>query len=145
MILFPYILSLHIISMVAWMAGMFYLPRLFVYHADATPGSELSETFKVMERRLLKFIINPAMIATWVFGLTLLYLYDFAQMHQGHYMHAKLGLVLVMSALHGFYAKGVKNFAKDQNKISSKAWRFWNEAPTLLLIGIVFLVIVKPF
>lgn len=142
--LYPYILSLHIIAMVAWMAGMFYLPRLFVYHVSAKPGSEMSETFKVMERRLLKIIINPAMIATWVFGLWMLYLYDFMHLQHG-YMHAKLALVFIMSGLHGYYARAVRLFAADKNTHSARFWRIMNEAPTLLLMGIVFLVIVKPF
>jgi putative membrane protein len=144
MTLYPRILSLHIIGMVAWMAGMFYLPRLFVYHAEAKAGSELSETLKIMERRLLNFIMTPAMIATWIFGLWLLYLYDFTFLQHGH-MQVKLGLVLMMSALHGFYAGSVKHFAADANRHSSRFWRILNEAPTLLLIGIVFMVILKPF
>lgn len=142
--IYPYILSLHIIAMVAWMAGMFYLPRLFVYHVDALPGGEASETFKVMERRLLKFIMTPAMIATWVFGLALLYLYDFTQLQNG-YMHAKLFLVFIMSGLHGYYARSVRQFAAGKNTRSARYWRVMNEAPTLLLVAIVILVIVKPF
>ena len=144
MTLYPWILSLHIISMVAWMAGMLYLPRLFVYHAGVAPGSETSEIFKVMERRLLKFIMTPAMIATWVFGFWLLYLYDFELLKHG-YMHAKLGLVLIMSGVHGFYAGSVRRFAADKNTRSAKFWRIMNEVPTLLLIAIVILVVVKPF
>ena len=138
-----WILSLHIISMVAWMAGMFYLPRLFVYHADAKAGSELSETFKIMERRLLRIIMTPAMILTWVFGIWLIVLSDFTYLKMG-WMHSKLLLVLLMSGLHGFFAASVRHFAQDANKRSAKFWRIMNEAPTLLLIGIVILVVVKP-
>jgi putative membrane protein len=139
----PWILSLHIISMVAWMAGMFYLPRLFVYHADAKVGSELSETFKIMERRLLRIIMTPAMILTWVFGIWLIVLSDFTYLKMG-WMHSKLLLVVLMSGLHGFFAASVRRFAQDANKRSAKFWRIMNEAPTLLLIGIVILVVVKP-
>lgn len=123
---------------------MFYLPRLFVYHVEALPGGEASETFKVMERRLLKLIMTPAMIATWVLGLVLLYLYDFTHLQNG-YMHAKLLLVFLMSGLHGYYARAVRQFAVGKNTRSSRFWRIMNEAPTVLLIGIVFLVIMKPF
>ncbi len=123
---------------------MFYLPRLFVYHADAEKGSQMDETFKLMERRLLKIIMNPAMIASWIFGIWLIALYDFSPLAQG-YMQAKLVLVLMMSGLHGFYAAGVRRFASGENRISSKSWRILNEVPTVLMIGIVLLVVVKPF
>ena len=138
------ILSLHIIAMVAWMAGMFYLPRLFVYHAGAAAGSELSETFKVMERRLLKIIMTPAMIATWVFGVWLLVLGDFSLLKQG-FMHVKITLVVIMSGLHGYFAAATRRFAAGTNTKSARFWRMMNEAPTLLLISIVFLVVLKPF
>lgn len=135
--------ALHIIAVIAWMAGMLYLPRLFVYHCAAKAGSELSETFKVMERRLLKFIINPAMIATFVFGFALLYLQPiYLEMS---WLWAKLALVLGMAALHGFYSISVRRFAKDQNKYSAIFWRWMNEAPTVLMIGIVLLAVLKPF
>ncbi len=143
MALYSVILALHIISMVAWMAGMFYLPRLFVYHADAKAGSELAETFKVMERRLLKIIMNPAMIATWVFGITLLYLQGFEMLKSG-FMHGKLTLVLIMSGLHGFFAASVRRFAADQNHRTAKFWRIINEVPTVLMILIVFLIVLRP-
>jgi protoporphyrinogen IX oxidase len=137
------ILALHIISMIAWMAGMLYLPRLFVYHTAAKQGSELSETFKIMERRLLKFIMNPAMIATFIFGITLLVLQPITL--QMPWMHVKIGLVLIMGAVHGFYSASVRRFANDQNKRSATFWRWMNEAPTVLMIGIVLLVVLKPF
>lgn len=134
--------ALHIISMIAWMAGMLYLPRLFVYHVGVAPGSDTSQTFKRMEQRLLKFIMTPAMLATYIFGIALLIIQPvYLQMH---WMHAKLGLVLVMSGVHGFYAASVRRFAHDQNKRSATFWRWMNEAPTVLMIGIVLLVVLKP-
>jgi putative membrane protein len=132
----------HVIAVIAWMAGMLYLPRLFVYHADVAPGSPQSETFKVMERRLLKAIINPAMIAAWVLGL---YLAWEAGFFRSGWLHGKLALVLAMSALHGFFVRWVRDFANDRNTHSAKFYRIVNEIPTLLMIGIVILVIVKPF
>jgi putative membrane protein len=137
--------ALHIIAVIAWMAGMLYLPRLFVYHAGATPGSELSETFKVMERRLLKLIINPAMIATWVFGLALIWLMGKDAFFQAGWLHTKLILVLVMSGLHGYFARLVKQFAADRNRHRPIFYRIVNEIPTVLLILIVALAVVKPF
>jgi putative membrane protein len=132
----------HIVAMVAWMAGMLYLPRLFVYHADTAPGTPQSETFKVMERRLLKAIINPAMAATWIFGLLLAWGSGF---YSAPWLHAKLVLVLILSGLHGFLARCVKDFAADANRRPARFYRILNEAPTVILILIVFLVVVKPF
>jgi len=132
----------HIVAVVAWMAGMLYLPRLFVYHADAAPGSDKSETFKVMERRLLKAILNPAMAATWVFGLALAWGGGFLA---APWLHAKLGLVVVLSGLHGYLAGAVRKFAEDKNEKPARHWRIVNEIPTLLMVVIVVLVIVKPF
>jgi protoporphyrinogen IX oxidase len=134
--------ALHIIAVIAWMAGMLYLPRLFVYHCAAPAGSPQSETFKVMERRLLKAIINPAMMATWVLGLWLAY--EGGWFHAG-WLHAKIGFVVGMSAVHGFFARCVKDFAADRNPRSQKFYRVINEVPTLLMVGIVILVVVKPF
>ncbi|MBO0347156.1 protoporphyrinogen oxidase HemJ [Roseibium limicola] len=139
---YEWVKSLHVIAVIAWMAGMLYLPRLFVYHAEAVPGSEKSETFKVMERRLLKAIINPAMIATWVFGLWVAV--EIGAFSQG-WFHAKLTLVLLMSGLHGYLSGCVKRFARDENKKSAKFYRILNEVPTVLMILIVILVIGKPF
>jgi len=124
------------------MAGMLYLPRLFVYHCEAEAGSKQSETFKVMERRLLRAIINPAMIATWVLGLWLAY--DQALFKAG-WLHGKLALVLALTALHGLFSRWVRDFAADRNTHSQKFYRIVNEAPAVLMIGIVILVIVKPF
>jgi putative membrane protein len=134
--------SAHIVAMVAWMAGMFYLPRLFVYHAEAAVGSPQSETFKAMERRLLKAIMGPAMAATWLFGLLLTWGAGF---FAAPWLHAKLALVILMSGLHGFLAKTAKDFAADRNKRSARFYRIINEVPTLALVLIVVLVVVKPF
>lgn len=138
-----WIKGLHIISMVAWMAGMLYLPRLYVYHADAAPGSDKSETFKVMERRLLRAIINPAMIATFLFGI-LMIVANPAVMQSG-WMHAKLGLVVIMTAFHGLFSRWRKQFERDQNTRPAKFYRWWNEAPTVAMIAIILLAVVKPF
>jgi protoporphyrinogen IX oxidase len=140
--MYEWIKALHIIAVIAWMAGMLYLPRLFVYHCEAKAGSSQSETFKLMERRLLKAIINPAMIVTWVAGLYLAW--------SGHWLsagwlHTKLVLVLALSGVHGFLARWVKDFAADRNSRSQKFYRIINEVPTLLMIAIVILVVLKPF
>ncbi len=137
--------ALHVISVISWMAGMLYLPRLFVYHCDAEPGSKQSETFKIMERRLLKGIINPAMIATWVFGLTMIWLMGMDAFLAAHWLHVKLVLVLVMSGLHGMFTRWVRDFSHDRNTRSQKFYRIANEAPAVLMVGIVVLVVVKPF
>jgi protoporphyrinogen IX oxidase len=134
--------ALHIVSVIAWMAGMLYLPRLFVYHATATPGSELSETLKVMERRLLRAIINPAMVATWVFGLAAATAGD---LWLAHWLHVKLLLVLLLSGMHGLLARWRRDFERDANQRSARFYRFMNEVPTLLMIGIVILAVLKPF
>jgi putative membrane protein len=134
--------ALHVIAVIAWMAGMLYLPRLFVYHSVAEPGSLQSETFKVMERRLLRAIINPAMIATWLLGLGLAYEGGW---FGSHWLQAKLVLVLLMSAMHGWLARWVRDFAADRNRNSQKFYRIINEVPTILMIAIVILAVVKPF
>ena len=132
----------HIIAVIAWMAGMLYLPRLFVYHCDAEAGSKQSETFKVMERRLLKAIINPAMIVTWLAGL---YLAWSGHWFAAGWFHGKFALVIVLSGVHGFFSRWVKDFAADRNTRNQKFYRIINEVPTVLMIGIVILVVVKPF
>ena len=137
--------ALHVIAVIAWMAGMLYLPRLFVYHAAAKPSSELSAIFKVMERRLLKLIINPAMIAVWLFGFALIWLMGKDAFLQAGWLHIKLALVLAMSGLHGYFARLVKQFAADGNTRSPKFYRIINEIPTVLLIAIVLLAVIKPF
>ncbi|HUN45629.1 MAG TPA: protoporphyrinogen oxidase HemJ [Stellaceae bacterium] len=141
---YPWIKAGHIISVVAWMAGLLYLPRLFVYHAGAPPGSPQSETFKTMERRLLRGIMNPAMIATYVFGLTLLATPGVVDWQRG-WMPAKFALVLALTGYHMLLARWRRDFAADANRHPARFYRFVNEIPTLLLIGIVILVVVKPF
>ncbi len=137
-----WIKALHIIAVISWMAGMLYLPRLFIYHCDAPTGSPQSETFKTMERRLLRAIINPAMGFSWILGLWLAWQqFLFAS---GWFL-LKLALVLGLSAVHGFFSVSVRRFAEDRNTVSQRHWRLWNEVPTILMIGIVILVIVKPF
>lgn len=137
-----WIKALHVIAIIAWMAGMLYLPRLFIYHTMAETGSKQSETFKVMERRLLTMIINPAMVAAWAFGLWLVWEGGFVW---SGWLHAKLALVLLLSALHGYFSMAVRAFADDRNTKTTRHWRIVNEAPTLIMIAVVILVIVKPF
>jgi putative membrane protein len=134
--------SLHIIAVIAWMAGMFYLPRLYVYHAMATPASETVETFKVMEDKLLRIIMNPAMIASWVFGLLMLWANP-ALLGEG-WFHGKLLLVVLMTGVHGVYAGWRRQFAADRNTRSDRFYRFANEVPTVLMIAVVILAVVKP-
>jgi protoporphyrinogen IX oxidase len=140
--MYLWIKAAHVVALIAWMAAMLYLPRLFVYHAEVGPGSPQSETFKVMERRLLKAIMTPAMIATWVFGLALAY--EGGWFSAG-WLHAKLAIVLGLSGLHGFLSATVKRFAADRNTHSPRFYRVLNEVPTLGLIAIVLLVVLKPF
>ncbi len=132
----------HVVAIIAWMAGMLYLPRLFVYHCDAPAGSPQSETFKIMERRLLKGIINPAMVVAWVLGLWLAWAGGW---FSSGWFHVKLAAVLAMSALHGYLAGAVRAFAQDRNTRSATHWRLVNEVPTVLMLVIVVMVIVKPF
>ncbi len=140
--MYEWIKALHVIAVISWMAGMLYLPRLFVYHCAAEVGSRQSETFKVMERRLLKAIINPAMIVTWVLGL---YLAWSGHWFTSGWFHVKLFLVLVLSGVHGLFSRWVREFGQDRNTRSQKFYRIINEVPTVLMIGIVIMVIVKPF
>jgi putative membrane protein len=140
--MYEWIKALHVIAVIAWMAGMLYLPRLFVYHCEAEIGSKQSETFKIMERRLLKAIINPAMIVAWMAGL---YLAWAGHWFSAGWFHGKFLLVIAMSAVHGYFARWVKDFAADRNAKSQKFYRIINEVPTVLMIGIVILVVVKPF
>ena len=141
---YPWIKALHLISVIAWMAGMLYLPRLFVYHAGVAVGSEASETFKVMERRLLKAIMNPAMIATLLFGAMLAGTPG-AVDWRATWFPVKLVLVVVMLAIHYCLSRWQRDFAADRNNRSAKFYRVMNEVPTLLLIGIVLLAVIKPF
>jgi putative membrane protein len=139
---YPWIKALHVIAVIAWMAGMLYLPRLFVYHAGSEIGSPQSETFKVMERRLLRAIINPAMVVTWAAGLWLAW-HGFA--FQGGWLHAKIAAVVLLSGVHGYLGGAVRRFAEDRNGKPARHWRMVNEVPTVLMVVIVVLVIVKPF
>jgi putative membrane protein len=134
--------ALHVIAVISWMAGMLYLPRLFVYHSRTAIGSETSETFKVMERRLLRAIINPAMVVAWSAGLWLAWKMGF---YRDGWFHLKFACVLAMSGVHGILAKAVADFARDEGRRDHVWWRVINEVPTLLMIAIVILVMVKPF
>jgi protoporphyrinogen IX oxidase len=137
-----WIKAFHVIAVISWMAGMLYLPRLFVYHCESPKGSIQSDTFKIMERRLLKAIITPAMIITWVLGIILVWQGGWIT---AGWLHAKIALVLILSGVHGFLSKTVKTFAADKNTRPAKFYRMINEIPTVLMIVIVILVIVKPF
>ena len=134
--------ALHIISVIAWMAGMLYLPRLYVYHCDAEPGSAQSETFKVMERRLLRAIVNPAMVASWLFGLMLVA--DLGAWLEP-WMLVKFALLIGMQICHVGFARWRRDFEADANRHGARFYRVMNEVPTLLLIGIVFMIVLKPF
>lgn len=137
-----WIKALHVIAVISWMAGLLYMPRLFIYHTDAEPGSLQSETFKVMEQRLLAVIMRPAMGLTWLLGLYLAWaVYGF----HGGWLHAKLALVIALSVYHEHLAKSVRSFAADSPRRSARYWRLMNEVPTVLMIAIVILVVVKPF
>jgi protoporphyrinogen IX oxidase len=140
--MYEWITAFHVIAVIAWMAGMLYLPRLFVYHCDAKPGSAQSETFKVMERRLLKAIINPAMIAVWALGLWLAW--D-SGLYRAGWLQAKIVLVLALSGLHGMLVRWARDFAQDHNRHSQRFYRIINEVPAVLMSVIVILAVVKPF
>jgi protoporphyrinogen IX oxidase len=135
--------ALHVISVIAWMAGMLYLPRLFVYHVEAQTGSIQSETFKIMERRLLRGIINPAMVATWVFGLWMVFadMVDWSSI----WPWVKAAMVILLSGFHGYLSRWRRAFAEDRNTRPAKFYRAVNEIPTVLMIVIVIMVIAKPF
>lgn len=138
---YDWIKWLHVISVIAWMAGLFYLPRLFVYHCDAPAGSHMSETFKVMERRLLRAIMNPAMVASWGFGLLLSSAHDWTS----GWLLAKFALVIALTWHHHLQARWRKDFAEDRNARPARFYRLQNEVPTVLMVVIVLFVIVKPF
>ncbi len=140
--MYEWIKAFHVIAVIAWMAGMLYLPRLFVYHCAADVGSQQSETFKVMERRLLRIIINPAMIATWLLGLWLAWE---SALYRAGWFQAKFVLVLALSGVHGMLARAMKDFAADRNRRSARYYRIINEIPAVLMVAIVILVVVKPF
>ena len=139
--LYPWLKALHVIAVIAWMAGMLYLPRLFVYHCEAEPGSRQSDTFKVMERRLLRAIVNPAMVVAWILGLWLALEGNWIQ---AHWLWAKVLLVVGLSIIHGLLARWTSDFARDRNRHSQRFYRIVNEIPAVLMVGIVILVVIKP-
>ena len=142
--IYPWIKAAHIVAVIAWMAGMLYLPRLYVYHAALEPGSAQSEIFKTMERRLLRAIVNPAMIAVWLLGGLLLATPGIVDWSAG-WIWAKLAAVTGLSAVHGLFARWRREFAGDRNTRSARTFRMWNEVPTLLMVVIVVMVVVRPF
>ncbi len=140
--LYPWFKAFHVVAVMSWIAGMLYLPRLFVYHCGAEKGSRQSETFKVMERRLLRGIINPAMVASWALGLWMVYDGGWIS---AHWLHLKLLLVVVLSAIHGMLARWTLDFAADRNRRSERFYRIANEVPAVLMVGIVIMAVIKPF
>jgi protoporphyrinogen IX oxidase len=142
--LYLYVKAFHIISIIAWMAGLLYLPRLFVYHAYVDAGSQQSETFKIMEVRLLRYIMNPAMIASWVFGLLLLFYYGVINWSVDIWFHIKFLLVIVLTAYHMLLARWRRSFAADQNVHPAKFYRWMNEVPTVIMVTVVILAVVRP-
>ncbi|MDX2290366.1 MAG: protoporphyrinogen oxidase HemJ [Hyphomicrobiaceae bacterium] len=139
---YDWVKAVHVIAIIAWMAGLLYLPRLFVYHADVPQGSAQAELFKLMEFRLLTIIMTPAMIVAWVLGLWLAWQGGW---FSAHWFYAKLAAVIALSGVHGMLSAAVRRFADDRNEKSARYWRMMNEVPTLLMFAIVILVIVKPF
>jgi len=139
---YHWFLTIHIIAVISWMSGMFYMPRLFVYHCRLKDGSEASEMFKEMERKLIRIIINPAMIVTWIFGLLMAFGQD---LWATHWFQIKFLCVILMSGFHGFLSRWRREFFRDENNHSEKFYRRVNEIPTFLMVIIVFLVIMKPF
>ena len=141
---YEWLRAVHLIAVIAWMAGLLYLPRLFVYHAGVTAGSEMAATFRIMEQRLLRIIMNPAMIVAWLFGLLMLAAkWDFL-MSQG-WMHLKLTCIVLLTVLHHVFAKWRKNFAADNNRHDARFYRIWNEVPAALMVIAVITVVVEPF
>lgn len=139
---YTWIKALHIIAVISWMAGLLYLPRLFIYHCDCDPASEQAQTFAVMEARLMRVIMTPAMVVSWILGLYLAWqVFAF----QGGWLHAKILAVVALSGVHGYFSKAVKAFGRGDYIGTPRYWRMMNEAPTLLMIVIVVLAVVKPF
>ncbi len=135
--------AIHIIAVISWMAALFYMPRLFVYHTRAPLGSEMDQTFQIMEKKLLRIIMNPAMIATYIFGLLNAYIYGFAAL--GMWFHIKMAAVLGLTAFHGLQARWMKQFAAGKNTHSERFFRLVNEIPVVFMIIAVIMVTVKPF
>ena len=140
--LYLWLKAFHIIAVISWMAGMLYLPRLFVYHCDAPKGSPQSETFKIMERKLLTVIINPAMTVTWILGLWLAW--D-SELYREYWLQAKFVLVMILSGLHGSLVRWYRDFEADRNTRPARFYRIANEIPAVLMVLIVLLVVLKPF
>jgi len=140
--LYPWFKAFHVVAVMSWMAGMLYLPRLFVYHCGAEKGSRQSDTFKVMERRLLRGIINPAMVVSWAFGLWMVYDGGWIS---AHWLQLKLLLVVALSAIHGMLARWTSDFAADRNRRRERFYRIVNEVPAVLMVGIVIMAVIKPF
>jgi putative membrane protein len=138
----PWIKAFHVIAVISWMAGMLYLPRLFVYHTEAAPGSESSERFKVMERKLLKGIMNPSMIAVWILGPLLAWL---TGTYLDVWLQMKFILVILLSGMHGLFVRCWRDFANDRNTRTARFYRMVNEVPAVLMVIIVILVMVQPF
>ncbi len=143
--MYTWAIALHLIAIISWMAGMLYLPRLYVYHAGAKPGGEASEMLKVMERRLLRYIINPAMIATWGLGLWLIHIDGWENLKHAGWFHIKVTMLVLMQICHACLARWRKDFAADRNHHSAGFYRIVNEIPTLLMIVIVLMAVIKPF
>jgi protoporphyrinogen IX oxidase len=143
--LYLWIKALHVIAVISWMAGLLYLPRLFVYHCDAAAGSPASETFKVMERRLMAAIMTPAMLVSWALGLGLIAVLGFEVFRDGYWLSIKVGLVIGLTATHLLMIRHLRDFARDRNAHSQRYFRILNEVPTVLMIAIVVMVIVRPF
>jgi putative membrane protein len=139
---YPWLKAAHIIAVIAWMAGMLYLPRLFVYHCETTPGTSEYERFSLMERKLMRIIINPAMIAVWVFGLLLA---DTIHAWSQPWFHVKLLMVVILSGFHGMFSKWRRDFENGANTRTQRFYRIVNEVPAVLMMIIVVLVVVKPF
>ncbi len=140
---FLVIRALHLIAAICWMVGLFYLPRLYVYHTKVKYDSEASNLFEIMEYKLLKIIMNPAMIATFVLGFLMIYLMGFSS--YGKWLHLKLLLLFILAGFHGFLAKIRKNFARNQNIKSEKFYRLINEIPTIIMIAVIMFAILRPF
>ena len=143
--MYLWVKALHVISVIAWMAGMFYLPRLLVYHAETGAGSPQAETVKVMEKKLMRMIINPAMVAAWVFGLALIFMPGGVGIGAGPWLWAKLTLVILLSGFHGWLSAERRRFEHGEIRRTPRFYRMINEVPTVIMILVVILVIVKPF
>ncbi len=143
--LYLYVKAIHVIAIIAWMAGLLYLPRLFVYHAYENAGSATSETFKLMENRLLRYIMNPAMIASWAIGLLLVFHYGVINWSSDIWFHVKLVLVLALTGYHMMLARWRRMFAEDRNAHSARFYRWMNEVPTVIMIAVVVLAVARPF